>query len=138
MLAAEELGGPVVGGMVDIETDALATGFNAQGKLKKPQDSTKDSDGRRQRRLDEIWGNAVEGDNELVDEVTAACNEMKQLLQALIQQLEEAKGDNSRSYVRLPRESAAARFLVRSKVAQFDTRDASRLRLIDFGRELDV
>lgn len=141
MLAAEELGGPVVGGIVDIDGEALAAGFNAQGKLKKPQDSTKDKDdGKRQRRLDEIWGNAVdEGRGEQpVDEVTAAGNEMKQLLQALIQRLEEAKGDNSRSYVDLPRESAAARFLVRSKVAQFDPRDASRLRLIDFGRELDA
>lgn len=139
MLAAEELGGPVVGGMVDVDTEALGAGFNAQGRLKKAPDSALDkNDGKRQQRLEEIWGQVVEGHDERpVDEVKAAGNEMKQLLQALIQQLEEAKGENSRSYVSLPRESAAARFLVRSKVAQFDPRDASRLRLVDFGRELD-
>lgn len=140
MLAAEELGGPVVGGMVGIDVAALAAGFNAQGKLKKAPELSKDKDdGKRQRRLDEIWGNAVDGqDGQPVDEVSAAGSEMKQLLQALMAQLDEAKGDNSRSYVSLPRESAAARFLVRSKVAQFDPRDASRLRLIDFSKEFNA
>ena len=41
------------------------------------------------------------------------------------------------SYIDLPRDSAASRFLVRSKVAQFHPRDARRLRLVDFGRSLD-
>jgi hypothetical protein len=40
-------------------------------------------------------------------------------------------------YVDLQRDSAAARFLVRAKVAQFHPRDAGRIRLIDFGRQLD-
>lgn len=140
MVAAEELGGPVVGDAVNIDADDLAAGFNTQGKLKKAKD-TPGNDDKRQRRLDEIWGaanNDAEGAQQPADEVTAAGNEIKLLLQSLIQQLEEARGDNSASYVLLPRESAAARFLVRSKVAQFDPKDASRLRLIDFGRELDA
>lgn len=136
MLAAEELGGPVVGGIMNIDNEDLAAGFNAQGKLKKAKGEVNED--KRQRRLDEIWGiNADEQGGQPVDEVTAAADETKQLLQALIQQLEEAKGDNSSSYVVLPRESAAARFLVRSKVAQFHPKDAGRLRLVDFGRELD-
>lgn len=141
MLAAEELGGPVVGDMMDVDEGDLASGFNAQGKPKKAR-TAEDGGGvdKGQKRLDEMWGNGGgggEGDNEEeVDKATAAGNEMKQLLQALVQQLGEAKGDNSASYVKLGRESAAARFLVRSKVAQFHPKDSKKLRLIDFGREL--
>ncbi|KAF4982563.1 hypothetical protein FZEAL_1842 [Fusarium zealandicum] len=134
MLAAEELGGPVVGDLMDIDGDDLAAGFNAQGNLKKPKDATGQDD-KRQRRIDEIWGQA--GDETSQDEVTSAGMEMRQLTEELLNMLAEAHGDNSTSYVRLPRESAASRFLVRSKVAQFHPRDATRLRLVDFGRDLE-
>lgn len=135
MLAAEELGGPVVGDLVGINGADLAAGFNAQGKLKKPKDGAEGD--KRQRRIDEIWGSGGGAPAERSDdEASAAGREMKQLTQALIEKLQEARGDNSASYVTLTRESAAARFLVRSKVAQFHPKDASRLRLIDFGREL--
>ena len=136
MLAAEELGGPVVGDLMDIDGGDLAAGFNAQGKLRKPKDGA--SVDKRQRRIDEIWGTAGDGDDQGNDEVSAAGREMKQLTQALVEQLQEAKGDNAASYVTLTRESAAARFLVRSKVAHFHPKDAMRLRLIDFGRELEA
>ncbi|KAM5356031.1 hypothetical protein ACJ41O_002677 [Fusarium nematophilum] len=135
MLAAEELGGPVVGDLMDIDGEDLAAGFNAQGKLKKPKD-TSDKDDKRQRRIDEIWGQG--GDETHQDEVTSAGKEMRQLAEELLNRLAEANGDNSASYVQLARESAAARFLVRSKVAQFHPRDATRLRLVDFGRDLDA
>lgn len=136
MLAAEELGGPVVGDLMDIDGNDLASGFNTQGKLKKPKDVANED--RRQRRIDEIWGTGTSTGGPQNDEVSAAGREMKQLTQALVEQLQEAKGDNSASYVTLSRESAAARFLVRSKVAQFHPKDASRLRLIDFGRGLEA
>ncbi|KAH7257142.1 hypothetical protein BKA59DRAFT_469403 [Fusarium tricinctum] len=136
MLAAEELGGPVVGDLIDVNGEDLAAGFNAQGKLKKPKD-TADKDDKRQRRIDEIWGQAADEGSGRQNEVTAAAAEMKELTEELLNTLVEAHGDNSASYVQLPRESAAARFLVRSKVAQFHPRDATRLRLIDFGRDLD-
>ncbi|PHH63712.1 hypothetical protein CDD81_5584 [Ophiocordyceps australis] len=135
MLAAEELGGPVVGDVVDIAPDDLALGFNAQGKSNKRANKPYDDDDRRQRRIDEIWGAGSDGDSAL-DEVAAAGREMRQLTEDLLNTLVEARGDNSASYVKLTRESAAARFLVRSKVAQFHPKDATRLRLIDFGREL--
>lgn len=140
MLAAEELGGPVVGDIMDIDSDDLAAGFNAQGKLKKPKDGTNQED-KRQRRIDEIWGTSEEqsGARERPDnEVSAAGLEMRQLTEELLNKLAEANGDNSASYVQLSRESAAARFLVRSKVAQFHPKDATRLRLVDFGRELEA
>lgn len=140
MLAAEELGGPVVGDIMDIDTDDLAPGFNTQGKLKKAKDGA-NQEGKRQRRIDEIWGTEEDGaghggrpDNE----TAAAGLEMRQLTEELLNNLVEARGDNSATYVQLPRETAAARFLVRSKVAQFHPKDATRLRLVDFGRELDA
>ena len=136
MLAAEELGGPVVGDLMDVDGEALAAGFNAQGKLKKPKD-TADKDDKRQRRIDEIWGQAAEEGAGRQNEVTAAAAEMKSLTEELLNALAEAGGDNSASYVQIPRESAAARFLVRSKIAQFHPRDATRLKLIDFGRDLE-
>ncbi|CAM1506725.1 Fc.00g063660.m01.CDS01 [Cosmosporella sp. VM-42] len=136
MLAAEELGGPVVGDIMDIDSEDLAAGFNAQGTLKKAKEGANLQD-KRQRRIDEIWG-AAEDQGRQDNEVTAAGTEMIQLTEELLNRLAEANGDNSASYVQLPRESAAARFLVRSKVAQFHPKDATRLRLIDFGRELEA
>ncbi|POR36372.1 Uncharacterized protein TPAR_03418 [Tolypocladium paradoxum] len=132
MLAAEELGGPVVGDVMDLGPEDLAAGFNAQGKLKKAKDGVNQD--KRQRRIDDIWGT---GDEPAGDEVAAAGREMRRLTEELLNTLVEAKGDNSASYVMLARESAAARFLVRSKVAQFHPKDATRLRLVDFGRELE-
>lgn len=137
MLAAEELGGPVVGDLMDVDGEALAAGFNAQGKLKKPKE-TVDKDDKRQRRIDEIWGQASAEGAGRQNEVTAAAAEMRQLTEELLNTLSEAQGDNSASYVQLSRESAAARFLVRSKIAQFHPRDATRLRLVDFGRDLET
>ncbi|PNY28159.1 Uncharacterized protein TCAP_01918 [Tolypocladium capitatum] len=138
MLAAEELGGPVVGGVMDLDPEDLAAGFNAQGKLKKAKRGA-NQDTRRQRRIDDIWGTGDQqaGQGDAGDEVTAAGREMRQLTEELLNTLVEAKGDNSASYVTLARESAAARFLVRSKVAQFHPKDATRIRLVDFGRELE-
>ncbi|KAI1078321.1 hypothetical protein F5B20DRAFT_236821 [Whalleya microplaca] len=141
MLAAEELGGPVVGDMMDVDGDDLAAGFSAQGKLKKAND--KPDDGKRQRRIDEIWGVREEegqpgkANQKDWDETTAAGAEMRELTEELLNSLAQSDGDSSAAYVQLPRESAAARFLVRSKVAQFHPKDSTRLRLVDFGRELD-
>lgn len=139
MLAAEALGGPVVGDMMDVDAEDLAAGFNAQGKLKKPKgEMNKDKN---QRRIDEIWGPS-DGDgagkkSQHRDVASAAGAEMRQLTEELLNRLVEAKGSNADAYVKLPYESAAARFLIRSKVAQFHPRDAMKIRLVDFGRELD-
>jgi hypothetical protein len=140
MLAAEELGGPVVGDLMDIDPDDLSAGFSAQGKLKKAKEHP-DQD-KRQRRLDDIWGpqdeqgqaNKRKRDR---DEASAASADMRELTEQLLNQLMEAGGDTSAAYVDIPKESAAARFLVRSKVAVFHPKDARRLRLVDFGRDLE-
>ncbi|GAB1310975.1 Centromere protein Cenp-K [Madurella fahalii] len=140
MLAAEELGGPVVGDLTEIDPDDLTAGFSAYGKLKKAKDQP-DQD-KRQRRIDDIWGpqeqpgqaNKRKRDR---DEASAASAEMRDLTEQLMNKLMESGGDNSAAYVEIPRESAAARFLVRSKVAVFHPKDARRLRLVDFGRDVD-
>lgn len=137
-LAAEDLGGPVVGDMMEIDSDQLIAGFNAQGrpvKIKAQPDEDK-----RQRRLEEVWGLPQEDAGQRrgdADEAAAAGREMRELTEQLLNQLVDAGGDSAAAYVKLPKETAAARFLVRSKVAQFHPRDATRLKLIDFGRELD-
>jgi hypothetical protein len=142
MLAAEELGGPVVGDMMDIDQDDLAAGFNSQGRVKTTK--AKGDDDKRQRRIDEIWGaqesgethdRGSEGHNR--NEITAAGQEMRDLTEELLNSLSHSEGDSSAAYVHLAKESAAARFLVRAKVAQFHPKDSSKLRLIDFGRDLD-
>ncbi|KAH9880113.1 hypothetical protein J1614_002139 [Plenodomus biglobosus] len=137
MLAAEELGGPVVGDMLDVEDDTLAAGFTKKGKaktLKKPV-----SDKTRQRRIDQIWGSnaatRVEDEEVPPTEAEAADAEMRQLIGSLFAVLRGPGG--GKAYFPLERDSAASRFLVRAKIAQFHPKDAKKLRLIDFGRELE-
>ncbi|KAI9760804.1 MAG: hypothetical protein M4579_001434 [Chaenotheca gracillima] len=139
MLAAEELGGPVIGDVTEIDDDALEAGFSQQGKQRKRKASA--SDGAKQRRIDQIWG-AAGSDDARIDmgrsEKDAAAAEIRSLLEELLQAAdEEGSGNSSAAYVKLARESASVRYLVRSKVAQFHPKDAKRLRLIDFGRDLD-
>jgi hypothetical protein len=140
MLAAEELGGPVVGDNLGVNELMLEAGFNAQGKAKnlKKLPSTE----KRQQRIDQIWGSDPRGedvieDDEPWDETRAAGAEMRELTEQLLNNLVEAGGTGPGAYVELARESAAARFLVRSKVAQFHPRDARKLRLVDFGGEVE-
>ncbi|KAF9701915.1 hypothetical protein EKO04_000615 [Ascochyta lentis] len=135
MIAAEELGGPVVGDMLDVEDNTLAAGFTKQGRAKSTKKAV--SDKTRQRRIDQIWGNkaAMEDDEEPPTEAEAADAEMRQLIENLFATLVGPGG--GRAYYQLERDSAATRFLVRAKIAQFHPKDAKKLRLIDFGRELD-
>ena len=139
MLAAEELGGPVVGDMLDVEDETLAAGFTKKGRAKSSKKPP--SDKTRQRRIDQIWGKktavTVEGEEqeEPPTEAEAADAEMRQLIGNLFATLMGPGG--GKAYFQLERDSAASRFLVRAKIAQFHPRDANKLRLIDFGRELD-
>ncbi|TVY85480.1 hypothetical protein LSUE1_G000173 [Lachnellula suecica] len=134
MLAAEELGGPIVGEILDVDEFMLEAGFSTQGKTKKAK-ANPDED-KRQRRIDEIWGPKPDEkgqEEEPWNERRAAAAEMRELTELLLNSLVEAKDTGPGAYVEIRRESAAARFLVRSKVAQFHPRDARKLRLVDFG-----
>jgi hypothetical protein len=137
MIAAEELGGPVVGDMLDVEEDTLAAGFTKKGRAKSSKKPV--SDKTRQRKIDQIWGKKItaveDQEEEPPTEAEAADAEMRQLIEYLFATLVGPGG--GKAYFQLERDSAASRFLVRAKIAQFHPRDAKKLRLIDFGRELD-
>ncbi|KAF5875410.1 uncharacterized protein Bfra_003864 [Botrytis fragariae] len=144
MLAAEELGGPIVGEMLSITPQTLIAGFSTQGKPKKPKENPNMD--KRQRRIDEIWGpkpsldqdddDEEEEEEEEWDETRAAAAEMRELAEQLLNGLLEADESGSGGYVTLERDSAAARFLVRSKVAQYHFKDARKLKLVDFEKDI--
>lgn len=133
MLAAEELGGPVVGDMVDINEDTLEASFNKLGKAKKARSEGTDGNDERMRRIEGIWGPQSENEDVEMGERSikdAAHADFRKLTENL---LNAAAGEgDSAPYVQLHRETAAVRFLVREKVAQFDPNDARKLRLVDF------
>jgi len=58
MIAAEELGGPVVGDMLNVEDNTLAAGFTKKGRAKSSKKPV--SDKTRQRRIDQIWGHKAD------------------------------------------------------------------------------
>ncbi|KAK3175215.1 hypothetical protein OEA41_002461 [Lepraria neglecta] len=136
MIAAEDLGGPVVGDLLDIDEETLKAGFNQQGKAKKIKEGNNGSDPKRKRRNEEVWGSKDEDMEEGTrSEKEAAEADFRSLTEDL---LNAAAGDeDSDPYIRVRRESAAVRFLVRAKVAQFHPDDARKLLLRDFGKELD-
>ncbi|KAL1970110.1 hypothetical protein VTN77DRAFT_6515 [Rasamsonia byssochlamydoides] len=131
MLAAEDLGGPTVGDAMDIPDATLEAGYTHHGKPKKPKSSTQEDDeDPTQQRIDRFIRRERDGNEAApANKREAAAAEMRSLLDSLL--------EAGSSYIDLPRESAASRFLVRAKVAQLHPRDARRIRLIDFGRTLE-
>lgn len=138
MLAAEDLGGPVVGDLVEIDEGMLKAGFTQQGKMKKTDADSVRLDAKRKMRNNEIWGSMNEDEDDINDvgtEKKAALANFRSLTENLLNTATE--DNNSSTYINISRESAAVRFLVRAKVAQFHPEDARKLRLVDFGREWD-
>jgi hypothetical protein len=126
MLAAEDLGGPTVGDALEVSDATLKAGYTAHGKPKKQKEPDELEDGNQQR-IDRFLRQSNDGSTP-ANKREAAATEAHELLDALL--------EAGTSYIDLKRDSAASRFLVRAKVAQFHPRDARRLRLIDFGRSL--
>lgn len=126
MLAAEDLGGPTVGDALEVSDATLKAGYTAHGKPKKPKEPIESEVGNQQR-IDQFLRRSTDASNP-TNKREAAATEAHELLDALL--------EAGTSYIDLKRDSAASRFLVRAKVAQFHPRDARRLRLIDFGRSL--
>lgn len=138
MLAAEDLGGPVVGDLVEIDEGMLKAGFTQQGEVKKTDADSVRLDAKRKMRNNEIWGSMKEDEDDVNDvgsEKKAALANFRSLTENLLNTA--AEDNNSSTYTNISRESAAVRFLVRAKVAQFHPEDARKLRLVDFGREWD-
>ena len=136
MVAAEDLGGPVVGDLIGVDAETLKAGFTQRGKPKKAKGGSVGLDAERNRRNVEIWGSEALGPGqELRGEKEAAGADFRSLTEDLLNAA--ADEENADSYIEITRESAAVRFLVRAKVAQFDPDDARKLRLLDFGKELN-
>ncbi|KAL4817283.1 hypothetical protein BDW67DRAFT_183949 [Aspergillus spinulosporus] len=129
LIAAEDLGGPAVGDVGEVSEATLAAGYTRHGKPKKPKAAEEDSQDNSQHRIDDMLRRQTgQQSSQPSTRKEAAATEIHELLDALL--------EAGSSYIYLPRDSAASRFLVRAKVAQFHPRDARRLRLIDFGRSL--
>ncbi|OJD27394.1 hypothetical protein ACJ73_01207 [Blastomyces percursus] len=143
MLAAENLGGPVVGDQLEVSDATLAAGYTTQGKQRRPKTAAGEEVERdsRQQRIDELvsqlssGGGGGGGDGHgqrggIGSKREAAGREMHALIDSLVE------AASTSSYIELEHDTAASRFLVKAKIAQFHPRDAHRLRLIDFAREL--
>ncbi|KAK2877812.1 hypothetical protein FQN49_001169 [Arthroderma sp. PD_2] len=155
MLAAEDMGGPVVGDQVEVSDSTLEVGYTARGKERKAPKagSNGQSAGSRkqQQRIDELLrqgrrrSRAEEGDGEddneeqeeddegearITNPREAAAAGMHSLIEALLNIAATS------SYIELDQDSAASRFLVKAKIAQFHPRDSRKLRLIDVAREI--
>ena len=129
LIAAEQLGGPVVGDDISIDEAMLRSGFNKQGKVKKTKAAkTRADGGEMDFDEDDLYGSLHGTESKAVGAGFRKLTE--ELLNAL------ADEENPDSYIAISKESAAVRFLVRAKVAQFDPKDARKLRLMDFGVEL--
>lgn len=137
MIAAEELGGPVVGELIDVDEDMLEAGFSSQGQPKKSEKVIPVD--KRQRRIDEIWGKKTQDEGQPQEAPNNAHEAAYQEFTELIDSLLDAAQGKSESgpYLTLERDSAASRFLVRAKVAEYRPKDARRLRLIDFAGEYE-
>ncbi|KAI6249819.1 hypothetical protein HI914_01601 [Erysiphe necator] len=131
MLVVEELGGPVVGQMMTVDEKIFESGFTNHGKVKK----TKFSEDKRQGRINHIWGSSSQ-EKENWDEKSAAASEIKELIEKLLNNVINLDEHHPNNYIKLRRESAVARLMIRSKVAQYHPKDASKLRLIEFGTEI--
>ena len=136
MLAAEDLSGPVVGDLVEIDDDMLKAGFTPLGKVKKTDTDSPRFNAKRKVRNKEIWGSKNEDEDEEID-VSSERRAAQANFRSLIEDLLNKAAENPSSYINILQESAAVRFLVRAKVAQFHPDDARKLRLLDFGREWD-
>ena len=127
MIAAEDLGGPVVGDDLNLDETQLKAGFTKQGKPRKSATS---------RRLDVDEDlNATNDEGQVAISPTTEREAARKEFRKLVEDLMNASADEDSSspYINITRESASVRFLVRAKVAQLHPRDARKLRLLEFG-----
>ena len=128
MIAAEQLGGPTAGDDLSINDAILKMGFDKQGKPKKVKLGRNGANGEEMDVDDNDTNGAF-----AVPERKAAAAAMRRLTEELLNAL--ADDENPESYVFIGKETAAVRFLIRAKVAQFHPNDSRKLRLMDFGIE---
>ncbi|KAK2750580.1 hypothetical protein FQN57_002651 [Myotisia sp. PD_48] len=151
MIAAEDMGGPVVGDQTDVSDSTLEIGYTVRGKVRTSA-KKRPSEDPRQQRIDHLVrrrssrrkssrtaAETENGEEEQEEEDMTRNLSPKEKAAKDIQTLIESLIDlasNSSSYLDLERDSAASRFLVKAKIAQFHPRDSRKLRLIDVAREI--
>ena len=129
MLAAEELGGPIVGDALELDEGDLEAGFTQLGKPKKIGHKTDALEKKRLTRNSQLWGDEYVRDRvgKPVGEVDAAGASFRDLTEDLLNAF--AEPDEPNTYVRIAKENAAVRFLIRANVVQFNPDDARKIRL---------
>ena len=132
MLAAEELGGPVVGDDIGLSEANLRVGFTKLGRPKKVAVEQGHAESHAESHENETHSDDDNPSNTSKQQTSlkAAAEEFRNLSEALMNAA--ADEESPSPYVVIERESSAVRFLVRAKVAQFHPEDAKRLRLVDF------
>ncbi|EEP76162.1 predicted protein [Uncinocarpus reesii 1704] len=132
MLAAEDLGGPVVGDQVDVPDSTLDAGYTTRGKEKKSNVVKANGKGLKQQRIDQLVRQRADGDEGsdsiVLNKREAAAMEFHAVLEKLL------NATSTSSYVELGKDSAVSRFLIKAKVAQFHPRDSRKIRLINVSR----
>ena len=136
MIAAEDLGGPVMGDLIGVDPEMLKAGFTSQSKPKKTKRKSVAAGAIDGSQIDEtFFSESSDSEQGPSGATTTAGAKFRELMEDL---LNAAAGDeDSGPYVRIEHDSAAVRFLVRAKIAQFHPQDARKLRLIDFGQEFE-
>ena len=136
MLAAEEAGGPIVGELVGDDLGTQETKSRDHDVVEPSMAAHRPT---HQRSRSNVSTGGAEAETSGASNTTSlAGSQFRALTEELMNACVSAGDDGSSPYVELARESAAARFLVRAKIAQFSPRDARRLRLIDVGKRLDL
>ena len=137
LVAAEELGGPIVGAQTTVDDAELDSGFNVRGKSNKKgrsQAATSSTTRGDQRSLEASWGRD-DSSNQVTGSKSrqSIAGELRNLIEALLNSNAAASaGTGASPYVEIERESAAVRFLIRAHVALYHPRNPSRIRLVDF------
>lgn len=114
MIAAEDLGGPPIGDLIEVSDEALGAGFTAKGKTKQ----SKSSGAENFDALAELGQQRRE----------AASKEIRKLIRRLLRTFD----DDTAAYIKLERESASSRYLVQASIAELHPHDALQMRLLEF------
>lgn len=127
MLAAEDLGGPVVGDALDLVEENLEVGFTQQGKPKKIVHLSEAQEKKRLVRNSQTWGDEYvrDKDGNYITELEAAGACFRDLTEDLLNAF--ANPNKEETFIRIEKENAAVKFLIRANVAQFHPKDAQKL-----------
>ena len=151
MVAVESLGGPVVGEEIpldaagqtvdvvrNLQLGKLGRVTKAQKKGLQKEKGQQTIHSMFQGRKRGLEDEGVEDEDESDGDSRAPADNAAEEIKALLEELMNATMSPNNQYILLPEgDSAAARFLVRANVALFHSRDARKIRLLDFGKSIE-